>query len=126
MPSNEDYRKVVNTLKGQLGRKPFLTISRMEITEILRSESGEPRTRVKHLVAAAIEREMERAGLRCYPSLIDTEGKDMLRLFRSPSFIAELTTILNEPGEETDARLRDAIKKVDLSAGSAVEFTSVA
>lgn len=115
MAINRDaFRKTAEVLRAQLGRKPFLTISRRDVTDILREVSGDPKTRVKVLVAQSITQELNARGLTVYPALADSEGKDMVRVFRLDSVFTELIELLNYPGEDSDMRLRSALRKVNL------------
>lgn len=115
MAINRDaFRKTAEALRAQLGRKPFLTISRRDVTDILREVSGDPKTRVKVLVAQSITQELNTRGLTVYPALADSEGKDMVRVFRLDSVFTELIELLNYPGEDSDMRLRSALRKVNL------------
>lgn len=124
MPSKDDYRKVADAMRGRLGRKPFLSVTRREITDILREVSGEPTTRIKVLVAHQITEELSRKGLNVYPALADTDSKDMVRIYRAESTIPELIEILNYPSPENDVRLRAALRKVDKDTPSDLELAA--
>jgi len=110
MPNSKAYQDVADELRNRLGRNAFVTLTRLDVTGILRDVSGEPNTRLKNLGSAAITEALARRGLMLYPDLYWSEGNQALRLFRTESFIAELVNILNNPGEQTDKRLRAALR----------------
>lgn len=110
MPNQDDYRKVAEELKSQLGRKTFLTLTRSDVTDMLRRVSNSPTTRIKVLGSQAITDELEKLGLTFYPDLYDVGSHDALRLFRSDSFIMDLIEIINEPSDVNDMRLRLAMR----------------
>lgn len=112
MLEQKDYAETAEVIKGRLGRRAFMTISRMDVTDILREVSGQAGTRVKSLVAYAITQEMEERGLTFYPALSDVGGKDNIRVVRTNSFIPELVELLNFPNEDNDAKLRAALRQV--------------
>ena len=112
MPTQDSYKAVATNLARMLGRKPFLTLTRREVTTILRTITGEERTRIKILGSAAIMEELNNLGLTTYPDLYEVGTNESLRLFRTDSFLNELVSVITEPNEETDARLKAALSMV--------------
>lgn len=111
MPERGDYRKVVMTLKERLGKRQFTTFARQDITSILREVSGEPKTRIRALMAQQIELELYKQGLAVYPHLDDTSGKDLVRLYRTKSNLMELIEAVSTPSEEHDDLLRKILRE---------------
>lgn len=112
MPRYADYVAVAQRLEESLEHKAFMTISRKEVTNILREVSGEPRTRIKTLIAHDLTEALGEHGLSFYPTLGDTDTRDNVRLFRTASVIGNIVNIIVHPTPETDAELGAALKKI--------------
>jgi hypothetical protein len=112
MPKHADYVAVAEELKGHIDHRAFATIARREVTEILRRVSGEPRTRIKSLVARDMTEVLAEYGLSFYPALEETDTRDNLRLFRTESVIAHFVEMIAHPSPESDIELGVALKKI--------------
>lgn len=112
MPKHADYVAVAEELTSYISSKAFATIGRREITEILRNVSGEPRTRIKSLVARDMTEVLAEHGLCFYPALEETDTRDNLRLYRIDSVIAQLVDTIAHPSPESDVALGVALKKI--------------
>lgn len=112
MPRHSDYVAVAETLTERLEHRAFMTLPRRDITAILRNVSGEPRTRIKALIAQDLTDVMRTYGLNFQPPLADTDTRDYVRLYREDSVIGTVINIITNPSPETDAQLGAALKKI--------------
>ena len=112
MPSKNDHLRVAKELKKRLNGKAFLTMGRMEITQLLRDISGEDSTRIKTGVAEEIKRHLLNQGLRCFPSLAETDTYDTVRLFHAGTLLGMLVDLVSEPDPEEDHDLADVLTKL--------------
>ena len=112
MPSRHHLTIVARRLKTRLNGRAFLTIPRMDVTELLREVSGEDTTRIKSGIAGDLERVLLEQGIRTYPSLAETSTDDTIRLFHSDSKLGELIDLLIYPSTETDRELGEMLTKV--------------
>lgn len=111
-PSRHHLVLVARQLKGKLGREAFLTLPRMEITELLREVSDSDGTRIKSGLAGELEQVLLEQGVRCYPGLRETTTGDTVRLFHSGSLLGSLLDLLIYPSRETDRDLGNMLKKI--------------
>ncbi|MGH2710540.1 MAG: hypothetical protein ACRDH9_04975 [Actinomycetota bacterium] len=112
MPGRNDYALVARELKRRLNGKAFLTIGRRKVTEILREVSDEPTTRIKSVVARDLTHILLEQGLRCYPSLEETNTFETIRIFRAGSVFGNLVDLIIHPSSETDHDVGAMLKKV--------------
>lgn len=112
MPGRNDYALVARELRQRLNGKAFLTIGRRKVTDILREVSGEPTTRIKSVVARDLTQVMLEQGLRCYPSLEETNTFETVRIFRAGSMFGNLVDLIIYPSNETDHDVGAMLKKV--------------
>lgn len=112
MPSRSHLNQVARQLKRQLNGKAFLTLPRMEVTQMLRDISGEDTTRIKANLAAELEMALLHQGVRCYPSLAETTTGDTIRLFHAGTLLGTLVDLLALPAPEDDRDLADVLTKI--------------
>lgn len=112
MPTRHQLTSVARKLKTQLNGKAFLTIPRMQITELLRTTSGEDATRIKSGIAGELELALLEQGLRCYPSLSATSTGDTVRLFHAGTVLGNLVDLLIHPSIEADRDLGSMLTKI--------------
>lgn len=112
MPNKNDHMRVARELKKRLNGKAFLTIARMDITQLLRDVSGEDGTRIKAGVAEELERHLLNQGVRCFPSLTETTTGDTVRLFHAGTLLGSLVDLVSEPDPEDDHDLADVLTKI--------------
>jgi hypothetical protein len=112
MPTRHQLTSVARKLKTQLNGKAFLTLPRMQITELLRTTSGEDGTRIKSGIAAELEVALLEQGLRCYPSLANTNTADTVRLFHAGTVLGNLVDLLAHPSAEADHDLGAMLTKI--------------
>ncbi len=74
-----------------------LTIGRRKVTEILREVSDEPTTRIKGVVARDLTQILLEQGLRCYPSLEETNTFETIKIFRAGSVFGNLVDLIIHP-----------------------------
>src|SRR5947207_2844029 len=111
MPSRHQLTSVARELKKRLNGKAFLTIERMEITNLLRETSGEDSTRIKSALASDLERALLEQGVRCFPSIGETTTGDTVRLFHAGKLVGYLVDLLVHPSTEADAELGHVLTK---------------
>jgi hypothetical protein len=112
MPTRNHLVQVARKLKKQLGKQAFLTLPRMEITQLLRDVSGEDTTRIKVGIASDLERALLEQGVRCYPSLTVTTTGDTVRLFHAGTLLGTLVDLIEHPSLEDDGDLADVLTKI--------------
>jgi hypothetical protein len=112
MPSRHHVSLVARKLKGQLNGKAFLTIPRVDVTEMLREISGEDTTRIKSAIGADLDRALLEQGVRCYPTFTATTTGDTIRLFHAGSVLGSLVDLLIYPSTETDHDLAAMLTKI--------------
>lgn len=113
MPNRSHYALVGKELKKRLNGKAFTTVPRLEITEILRTVSGESTTRIKSSVAWELSQVLlEKEALRCYPSLEETDSYDNVRIFRAGSVIGNLVDLIAHPDPESDKEVGEMLAKI--------------
>ena len=112
MPNRGHLVQVAQQLEGRLNGKAFLTISRFEITQLLRDVSSEDTTRLKKGLAEDLERALLEQGVRVYPRLQDTTTDDYVRLIRPRTVAASVVDIIMNPSESTDKQLAEVTMKV--------------
>jgi hypothetical protein len=112
MPTRHQLTAVARKLKTHLNGKAFLTIPRMEITELLREMSGEDGTRIKSSMADDLQLALLEQGIRCFPSLAATTTGDTVRLFHAGTVLGNLVDILVHPSTEADHDLGTMLTKI--------------
>jgi hypothetical protein len=112
MPTRHQLTSVARKLKTHLNGKAFLTIPRMEITELVRTESGEDSTRIKSSMASELQMALLEQGVRCYPPLDGTTTGDTVRLFHAGTVLGNLVDILIHPSTESDRDLGGMLTKI--------------
>ena len=111
-PSRHHLVVVARKLKMQLHDKAFLTLGRMDITDLLREVAESAGTRIKSQLATELEQVLLEQGVRCYPSLRETGTSDTIRIFHSGSVLGNVLDLLIYPSRETDKDLGDMLKKI--------------
>jgi hypothetical protein len=112
MPSRTHLVQVARELSKRLNGRAFLTVPRIEVTQLLRAVSGEDTTRIKKAMGGELERVLLDQGIRCFPGLEDTTTGDTIRLFHTKSVLGQLVDLLIYPSTDTDKDLGDVITKV--------------
>lgn len=112
MPNRHHYTVVARELKRRLNGKAFETIARTDITDLLRTVSGEETTRIKSNIAGDLGHALLEQGVRCYPSLENTTTGDSVRLFHAGTVLGELVDLIVHPTAETDRYLGNILTKV--------------
>lgn len=112
MPTRHQLTAVARKLKTRLNGKAFLTIPRMEITELLRETSGEDTTRMKSGIADDLQVALLEQGVRCFPSLAETTTGDTVRLFHAGTVLGNLVDMLIHPSTEADRDLGAMLTKI--------------
>lgn len=112
MPSRHHVTLVARQLKNRLNGRAFLTIPRVEATEMLRDVSGEETTRIKSAIGADLDLALLEQGVRSYPRFADTTTGDTIRLFHAGSVLGSVIDLLIYPSTETDKDLGDLLVKI--------------
>lgn len=112
MPARNHYVLVARELKKRLNGQAFRTITRSQVTDILREVSGEATTRIKKGVASDLTQVLLEQGLRCYPGIDETTGPESVRIFRTGSVFGNLVDLIIHPSRDTDKDVGDMLKKV--------------
>lgn len=112
MPSTDSYRQVARVLHDRLGNQPYLSLTRREVTELLRNLSGEANARLRSLGSQMIEQQLDSSGLVFYPSLAEVETNAYMRLIRKESPLYEIVEIMNNPNPWTDELLDAVLEKM--------------
>ena len=112
MPTRHQLTSVARTLKTRLNGKAFLTIPRMEITELVRAVSGEDTTRMKAGMADDLQLALLEQGIRCFPGLDVTTTGDTVRLFHAGTVLGNLVDLLVHPSTESDRDLGAMLTKI--------------
>lgn len=92
--------------------RPFLTIERSKITDLLREVSGEPTTRIKSGLAADLTSALVNQGVQVYPSLGETTTGDTVRLYHAGSVLGQLLDTIVHPDSGTDSDLGEVLSKI--------------
>lgn len=111
-PSRHHLSIVARQLKARFNGRAFLTIQRMEVTNMLREVSGEETTRIKSGIAGDLERVLLEQGVRSYPGFADTTTGDTIRLFHADTMLGHLIDLLAYPSTETDTELGVVLTKL--------------
>lgn len=112
MPTRHQLTSVARKLKTRLNGKAFLTLPRMDITELVRETSGEDATRIKAGIAADLEVALLEQGIRCFPTLTSTSTGDTIRLFHAGTVLGSLVDLLIHPSVEADSDLGAMLTKI--------------
>lgn len=112
MVTQSDLKRVARELKKRLGSRAFLRIQRLEITELLRTLSGDDATRIKSVMSQNLEQALLEQGVRIFPNLSDTNGADSVRVFHAGTVVSDLLDMLRHPSQNTDKELAIAISKL--------------
>lgn len=112
MPTTSHLNQTARELKKRLNGKAFLTMPRMEVTQLLRDVSGEDTTRIKAAMAADLEMALLHQGVRCHPSIADTTTGDTVRLFHAGTLLGTLVDLVAHPDPSDDHDLADVLTKV--------------
>lgn len=112
MPGRSHLVQVARQLRRRLNGQAFLTLDRVEVTQILRDVSGEDATRIKSALAGDIEHALLEQGVRCYPGLVGTTTGDTIRIFHAGSVLGSLVDLLAHPSRDTDRDLGAMLRKV--------------
>jgi chemotaxis protein CheY-P-specific phosphatase CheC len=112
MPTRTDLVRVARELCNRMKGKAFVSVGRMEVTELLRKISGEDGTRLKAGLGEQLEQALLEQGIRCFPRFQDTTTGDTIRLFRPQTVIASLVDMLLHPDGDTDKELAHVTTKV--------------
>jgi hypothetical protein len=109
--TQSDLKRVARELKKRLGNRAFQTLQRLEVTELLRTLSGEDSTRIKSVIGQNLEQALLEQGVRIFPSFSETNGADSIRLFHAGTVMSDFVDMLRHPSPNTDRELAGAIKK---------------
>jgi hypothetical protein len=112
MPTRTHLVAVARELKKQLNGHAFLTMQRTEITELLRTTSGEPTTRIKSTLAAELTSALVTQGVQVHPSLGETTTGDTVRLYHAGSVLGQLIDTIVHPDAGTDKDLGVVLSKI--------------
>src|SRR5689334_585578 len=112
MPTNTHLNQVARELKRRLNGKAFMTMPRMEVTQLLRDVSGEDTTRIKAAMASDLELALLHQGVRCHPTLAETTTGDTVRLFHAGTLLGTLVDLVAYPSPDEDADLADVLTKI--------------
>lgn len=112
MATRQQLTSVARKLKTRLNGKAFLTLPRMDITELVRETSGEDATRIKAGIAADLEVALLEQGIRCFPTLTSTSTGDTIRLFHAGTVLGSLVDLLIHPSVEADSDLGAMLTKI--------------
>lgn len=112
MPNRSDLVQVARALKRRLNGRAFVTLPRMEVTNILREVSGADTTRIKSNMAGALETALLEQGVRCYPGLSVTSTGDTVRLFHAGTLLGTLVDLIAHPSPQDDADLAEVLTKI--------------
>lgn len=112
MPGRSHLVQVARELRKQLNGKAFLTLDRVEVTQLVRTVSGEDTTRIKSAIASDLELALLEQGVRCYPGLVGTTTGDTIRIFHAGSVLGSLVDLLAHPSKDTDRDLGAMLKKI--------------
>ena len=111
MVTQSDLKRVARELKKRLGNQAFRTFQRFEVTELLRTLSGEDATRIKSVMGQNLETALLEQGVRVFPTFSETNGTDSIRLFHAGTVMSDFVDMLRYPSESTDRELGIAISK---------------
>ena len=111
-PSRHHLVLVARKLKSRLGNDAFLTLDRMEITDLVRDAAASDNTRIKSQLAQELEQVLLEQGIRCYPSLQATTTGDTVRVFHSGRLLGNLLDLLIYPSRDTDKDLGNMLRKI--------------
>ena len=103
---------VARQLKAKLGTRAFMTIPRMEVTNMLRSVSGQDTTRIKSVVGDRLDQALLAIGVRCVPTFASTTTGDDIRLLHVGTVLGDLVEILEHPAPENDSKLGAILAKI--------------
>jgi hypothetical protein len=112
MPNRTHLVVVARLLKAKLNGRAFLTIRRGEITDLLRTVSHEPTTRIRCTLANDLTSALINQGVQVYPPLDETTTGDMVRLYHAGSVLGQLIDTIVNPDEGTDRDLGEVITKL--------------
>ena len=115
MATKADYQALARSFRRELNDEDlaFRSYERKDITDRLRSLSGEARARIStSTVADDIENAFRDQGLRIFPRLQDTDTNDWIRLWRAGTRATEMLDLILVPGGSNDRQLGDMTKKI--------------
>lgn len=112
MVSDYELSLVARQLKTKLGARAFVTIPRMEVTNMLRSLSGQKKTRIKSVVGDRLDQALLLIGVRCVPTFASTSTADEIRLLHVATVLGDLVDILQHPSAENDPKLGSILAKI--------------
>lgn len=112
MVSHYDLSLVARQLKTRLGSRAFVTIPRMEVTNMLRSVSGQESTRIKSVVGDRLDQALLSVGVCCFPTFASTSTGDEIRLMHVATVLGELVDILQHPSAQNDPKLGTILAKI--------------
>jgi hypothetical protein len=96
VPDSQDLQHAAEALRDLLGQRPFLTLRRSEVSDVVRQVSGDERTRLKARMSAELETKLLHVGVRCFPPLEET-GEQTIRFFPTGSLVAALVDTVIDP-----------------------------
>lgn len=111
MITQSDLKRVARELKKRLGNRAFYTIQRFEVTELVRTLSGDDATRIKSVMGQNLEQALLEQGIRIFPAFSETGGADSIRLFHAGTVTSDFVDMLRYPSPNTDRELADAINR---------------
>jgi hypothetical protein len=112
MVSHYDLSLVARQLKTRLGSRAFVTIARMEVTNMLRSVSGQESTRIKSVVGDRLDQTLLSNGVLCFPTFASTSTGDEIRLIHVATVLGDLVDILQHPSVQNDPKLGAILAKI--------------
>lgn len=114
MPQRSHLIAVARELKQRLihEHRTFLTLSRYEITELVRVKSGEPTTRIKSNLAAELTAALNTQGVLVFPDLWETTTGDVVRIHLAGTLFGSLVEAITHPDVSDDRYLGEVIRKV--------------
>jgi len=112
MVSEYELSLVARQLKTGLGTRAFATVPRMEVTNMLRSVSGQNKTRIKSVVGDRLDQALLLIGVRCVPTFASTSTADEIRLLHVGTVLGDLVDILQHPSAANDPKLGSILAKI--------------
>lgn len=116
MPTRTALEVVADQLADRVKKHGVHTMSRGEITTMIRTASGDDRARYGRLVGADLTEQLGLRGIICFPNIVDIGSGDAFRMYPARTGIGHLVDLILHPSTDGDREIAEAIKSLNVQA----------
>ena len=106
MVRNDDITTVARIIKRRLNGQAFMTLTRADVSGLVREASGTIKTRLTSVRARQLDGQLLESGVFVHPEVAQTTAAaENIRFYRAGTVAAEVANIILHPTEQSDRSL---------------------